>query len=102
MSFGACSNALSTSLAIVASQTIQQIGKTITKGWRITAVNDGSAKQANLEAGVVFMSDTTGGDLLTMTAIPAAGQFGTTSSTLQINYADIVAGSSTVATGAAA
>ena len=102
MSFGAWSNALSTSLAIVASQTIQQIGKTITKGWRITAVNDGSAKQANLEAGVVFMSDTTGGENLTMTAIPAAGQFGTTSSTLQINYADIVAGSSTVATGAAA
>ena len=100
MSFGAWSNALSTSLAIVASQTIQQIGKSITKGWRITAVNDGAAKQAKLEAGQSFITDN--GTLLTMTAIPAAGQFGTTSSTLQVNYADIVAGSSTVATGSAA
>lgn len=98
--FGGWSNALSTSLALVASQTIKQIGKTITKGWRFTAVNNSTIKQDNLEAGVVFMSDTTGGTLITLTAVPAAGQFTTTSSTLQINWADVA--DSTVTSGSAA
>ena len=91
MSFGTWVNGLSNT-ANYASYTLQQISKTPSAGsWRITAVNSTSLKANNLDDDELFITDD--GTLLSFTAIGDAGQFGVTSSTLQINFADVVSAS---------
>ena len=60
------------------------VNKALTKGWRVTAVNNSFTRQgANLEAGMYFFSDTAGGETISFTAVGADAQYANTTSSLQ-------------------
>jgi hypothetical protein len=87
MTFGGYTTSTSTS-AVPMSYTLIQ-NKAITKGWRVTGVNNSfTVKGDNLEANQFFFSDTAGGENITFTAVGTVGQYATSTSTLQVNWAN--------------
>jgi hypothetical protein len=96
MTFGGYTTSTSTS-AVPMSYTLIQ-NKAITKGWRVTGVNNSfTVKGDNLEANKFFFSDTAGGENISFTAVGTVGQYATSTSTLQVNWANIA--ESTVTSG---
>jgi len=95
LTFGSYSTDTNTSALLSGASVV--VNKVQSTGWRFTAVNNNLAVNAgNLEANQSFFTEgVTGGDNITFTAVPAAGQYAQSTGTLQVNYINVQAADTT-------